>query len=91
MTRGTSLGLDFIVTFLDSSLHTVVVVVVVSVSLSVAPRGCSLQYSRIAVTLDSQRGFTSIPLRMDCDGSMLFIFLGRIYGGSKRFCKLLDR
>lgn len=64
-----------------------------SVSLSVAPRGCSLQYQGLLspwIHREDSRRYLCAG-RMDCNGSMLFIFLGRIYGGSKRFCKLLDR
>lgn len=52
---------------------TPVMVVVVSVSLSVAPRGCS-SISRIAVTLDSRRYLCAG--RMDCDGCFLFFLPG---------------
>lgn len=76
-----------------SRFFVTLVVVVVSVSLSVAPRGCSLQYQGLLspwIHREDSRRYLCAG-RMDCNGSMLFIFLGRIYGGSKRFCKLLDR
>lgn len=76
-----------------SRFFVTLVVVVVSVSLSVAPRGCSLQYRGLLspwIHREDSRRYLCAG-RMDCNGSMLFIFLGRIYGGSKRFCKLLDR
>lgn len=87
MTRETFLGLDFIVTFLDSSsLHTG------------DGGGCVSQFvgcsAGVFFNIEDccHLGFTSIPLRRE-NGlrRLLFIFLARIYGGQKRFCKLLDR